>query len=65
MTSRPLTGDTRTRLRETAARLYTEGCTIHSVARQIGYSYSTARILLIEARVQLRRPGHWDRAARR
>lgn len=57
MTGRPTRGDARIRLRETAARLYIEGCTIASTARQIGVSYGTARTLLLEAGVRLRRPG--------
>lgn len=57
MTGRPTRGDARTRLREHAARLYIEGCTIASTARQIGRSYGTARTLLLEAGVRLRRPG--------
>ena len=60
MTGRPITGNTRILTRERAARLYIEGCTIHSVARQIGYSYGTARTLLLEAGVHLRRPGYWQ-----
>lgn len=57
MTGRPITGETRTRVREHAARLYVQGCTIHSVARHIGYSYGTTRTLLLEAGVVLRKPG--------
>jgi hypothetical protein len=57
MTGRPITGNTRIHVRERAARLYIEGCSIPSVARQIGYSYGTARTLLLEAGVHLRRPG--------
>ena len=59
MTGRPTRGEARIRLRETAARLYIEGCTIASTARQIGRSYGTTRTLLIEAGVRLRRPGGW------
>lgn len=57
MTGRPTRGDARIRLRETAARLYVEGCTIASTARQIGRSYGCTRTLLLEAGVRLRRPG--------
>lgn len=57
MTGRPTRGDARIRLREHAARLYIEGCTIASTARQIGVSYGTTRTLLLEAGVRLRRPG--------
>ncbi|MET9012279.1 helix-turn-helix domain-containing protein [Streptomyces olivaceoviridis] len=57
MTGRPITGFTRIHVRSKAARLYMEGCTIQSVARQIGYSYGTARTLLIEAGVRIRTRG--------
>ncbi|WP_033307381.1 helix-turn-helix domain-containing protein [Streptomyces iakyrus] len=57
MTGRPITGETRYRARRRAAQLYMEGCTITSVARQIGYSYGTARTLILEAGVRLRRSG--------
>ncbi|WP_318205341.1 helix-turn-helix domain-containing protein [Streptomyces sp. SCL15-4] len=57
MTGRPITGAARIHLRTKAARLYTEGCTIQSVARQIGYSYGTTRTLLIEAGVRIRARG--------
>lgn len=57
MTGLRLTGDTRIRTRETAAALYIAGCTIASTARQIGVSYGTARTLLLEAGVRLRKPG--------
>ena len=56
MTGQPTRGDARIRLRETAARLYIEGCTIASTARQISRSYGCTRTLLLEAGV-LRRPG--------
>lgn len=45
---------------ETAARaagLYMQGCTITSVARQIGRSYGSTRELLLEAKVKLRPRG--------
>lgn len=57
MTGRPITGDTRTRTRTKAVGLYLQGCTIQSTARQIGVSYGTARTLLLEAGVRLRKPG--------
>jgi hypothetical protein len=57
MTGIPTRGEARIRLRERAARLYLEGCTITSTARQIGRSYGTTRTLLLEAGVRLRRPG--------
>ncbi|MFI0233104.1 helix-turn-helix domain-containing protein [Streptomyces sp. NPDC017086] len=57
MTGRPITGSTRAYVRTKAARLYTEGCTIQSVAEQIGYSYGTARTLLLEAGVRIRARG--------
>lgn len=57
MTGRPITGETRTRTRTHAAQLYLAGCTIESTARQIGRSYGTARTLLLEAGVRLRKPG--------
>jgi len=47
-----------------AAKLYTQGCTIRSVARQLGRSYGSTRVLLLEAGVQLRdRGGRIRRAA--
>lgn len=57
MTGRPTRGEARIRLREQAARLYIEGCTIQGTARQIGRSYGCTRTLLLEAGVRLRRPG--------
>lgn len=57
MTGIPTRGEARIRLREQAARLYLQGCTIHSTARQIGRSYGCTRTLLLEAGVRLRRPG--------
>jgi hypothetical protein len=52
-----LTGDVRTAARDKAAELYGQGCTIRSVARQIGRSYGGTRVLLVEAGVQLRARG--------
>lgn len=57
MSGTRLTGETRTRIRTRAAQLYLAGCTIESVARQIGRSYGLARTLLLEAGVRLRKPG--------
>ena len=57
MSGTRLTGETRTRARTRAAQLYLAGCTIESVARQIGRSYGLARTLLLEAGVRLRKPG--------
>lgn len=62
MTGRPTTGEARIQLRTRAARLYIEGCTIHSVARQIGRSYGCTRTLILEAGVRLRKPGYWQKA---
>ncbi|MFF7096366.1 helix-turn-helix domain-containing protein [Streptomyces rubradiris] len=62
MTGRPIVGAARIRLRAQAANLYMEGCTIQSVARQIGYSYGTTRTLLLEAGVRIRsRSVGWPR----
>lgn len=52
-----LRGLTRAATAQRAADLYTQGCTIRSVADQIGRSYGAARDLLIEAGVQLRGRG--------
>lgn len=52
-----LTGEHRTRVRTRAAELYVQGCTIASTGRQLGVSYGTARTLLLEAGVRLRKPG--------
>ncbi|MDX3248824.1 helix-turn-helix domain-containing protein [Streptomyces sp. ME18-1-4] len=57
MSGKPTTGEARIRLRERAARLYLEGCTIASTARQIGRSYGCTRTLLIEAGVRFRKRG--------
>jgi hypothetical protein len=40
-----------------AAELYVQGCTIRSVARQLGRSYGCTRALLLEAGVRLRPKG--------
>ncbi|MEV5957253.1 helix-turn-helix domain-containing protein [Streptomyces sp. NPDC051987] len=52
-----LTGPDRTATAQQAAELYVQGCTIQSVARQIGRSYGLARELLLEAGVTLRARG--------
>lgn len=53
------------RLTRRAIDLYTGGHTIHQVAAEIGWGYETARKLLVEARITMRRPGSYDRCARR
>lgn len=58
-----LTGDARQTARQQAAELYGQGCTIRSVARQIGRSYGGTRVLLVEAGVQLRARGGGIRKA--
>jgi hypothetical protein len=52
-----LTGDARNTARQQAADLYGQGCTIRSVAAQLGRSYGGTRVLLLEAGVQLRGRG--------
>ena len=58
MTGRPTRGEARIRLRQRAAELYLQGCTISSTARQIGRSYGCTRTLLLEAGVRFRRRGN-------
>ncbi|WP_413471666.1 helix-turn-helix domain-containing protein [Streptomyces sp. MB09-02B] len=59
-----LTGNARETARQRAADLYTQGCTIRSVADQIGRSYGGTRVLLLEAGVTLRgRGGRLRKAA--
>jgi hypothetical protein len=58
MTGRPTRGEARIRLRQRAAELYLQGCTIQSTARQISRSYGCTRQLLIEAGVRFRRRGN-------
>ncbi|GGS81766.1 helix-turn-helix domain-containing protein [Streptomyces griseoviridis] len=53
----PLRGVQRAEIARKAGQLYAEGCTIQSTADQIGRSYGAARTLILEAGVQLRRPG--------
>jgi transposase len=57
MTGTPTTGEARIRLRTRAAALYLAGHSIPATARQIGRSYGTARTLLIEAGVTIRKHG--------
>jgi hypothetical protein len=52
-----LTGDARQTTAQKAADLYSQGCTIRSVAHQIGRSYGGTRVLLLEAGVQPRGRG--------
>ncbi len=52
-----LTGNARQTTAQKAADLYGQGCTIRSVAHQIGRSYGGTRVLLLEAGVQLRGRG--------
>jgi hypothetical protein len=55
--ARYLKGTERTAAAREAAHLYAQGCTIRSIAEQIGRSYGGARALLVEAKVQLRGRG--------
>ncbi|MFF9894927.1 helix-turn-helix domain-containing protein [Streptomyces longispororuber] len=58
-----LKGDEREETARRAAGLYAQGCTIESVARQIGRSYGLTRTLLLGAGVRLRaRGGHRPKA---
>lgn len=52
-----LRGTQREETARQAADLYAQGCTIASVARQIGRSYGNTRVLLIEAGVKMRPRG--------
>ena len=52
-----LKGTERAAAAQKAAELYAQGCTIRSVATQLGMSYGGTRALLIEAKVRLRAPG--------
>lgn len=52
-----VTGDQRDQLRQRAAELYAQGCTITSTGRQIGRSYGATRALLLEAGVRIRPRG--------
>lgn len=58
-----LKGDARTTARDKAAQLYGQGCTIRSVAKEIGRSYGGTRVLLLEAGVQMRGRGGGIRKA--
>lgn len=44
-----------------AAEMYLAGCSIRSVAREIGRSYGCTRSLLIQGRVPLRTRGGYQR----
>lgn len=63
MAGRPITGETRRRLRDRAVDLYTGGMPYAEVARELGLTASTTRNLLKEARITFRRPGTYDRTA--
>lgn len=52
-----LKGAEREQARQRAAELYVAGCTIRSVARQLGRSYGCTYALLREAKVTLRTRG--------
>jgi hypothetical protein len=52
-----LKGEARTAALAQAKELYEQGCTIRSVARQMGRSYGGTRLLLVEGRVALRGRG--------
>jgi hypothetical protein len=60
-----LKGEERRRLTEQAIDLYTSGHTIQQIAREIGRPYESTRVLLIKARITIRRPGTYDRSALR
>ncbi|WP_200309083.1 helix-turn-helix domain-containing protein [Streptomyces adelaidensis] len=63
-TRRLPSGNDRITLRRKAADLYLDGCTIRSVARQIGRPYTTTYELLAEAGVKFRpRGGNTGKAA--
>jgi Helix-turn-helix domain len=55
--TRQLKGAERATARARAAELYSAGCTIRSVAGQLGRSYGSTRKLLLEANVTLRARG--------
>ena len=66
MTTTPRTrlkGPEREETARRAADLYAQGCTIASVARQLGRSYGGTRALLLEAGVTLRPRGGGIRKA--
>ncbi len=64
-----LRGAERAEVAQRAAGLYLQGCSIQSVANQIGRSYGSTRELLLEAKVKLRprggANGRFGSAARR
>jgi hypothetical protein len=61
--ARYLKGDDRATVRDQAAALYVAGCTIRSVAVQIGRSYGSTYVLLREAKVPFRTRGGGIRKA--
>lgn len=61
--ARHLTGDERATTRAKAAALYAQGCTIRSVAAELGRSYGNTRDLLLEAKVPMRAKGGGIRKA--
>lgn len=60
-----LKGDARQDACTRAAELYAQGCTIRSIAAQLGRSYGGTRALLLEAKVTLRTRGGGIRKADR
>ena len=52
-----LKGEARQDACQQAAELYAQGCTIRSIATQLGRSYGGTRALLLEAKVTLRTRG--------
>lgn len=60
---RRFTAQERATLRQQAADLYGQGCTIRSIAAQFDCAYATAREFLLEAGVTLRARGGGIRKA--
>lgn len=60
---RKLVGADREAAQNKAAELYAAGCTIRSVAAQLGRSYGGTRMLLLDAGVTLRTRGGGRTAA--
>lgn len=58
-----LKGAERTAAAQQAAELYAMGCTIRSIARDLGRSYGGTRALLLDAKVTLRGRGGGIRKA--
>lgn len=52
-----LKGTERATAASKAAELYAQGCTIRSIANQLGRSYGGTRALLLDAKVTLRARG--------